>query len=135
MRLPDEDNSSEAAGNPLDALTWPVRTDRLTLRPATRDDLEATWRFRRLDDVSRWITRAPATLVEYRTIFEDPASLAKTLIVELDGEVIGDLMLASRTPGPRPRSPSRRGARRPSSAGCCTPTTPATATPPRRCAS
>ena len=58
MRLPHEGNSSEAAGNPLDALTWPVRTGRLTLRPATRDDLEATWRFRRLDDVSRWVTRA-----------------------------------------------------------------------------
>jgi len=26
----------------LDAITWPVRTDRLLLRPATRDDLEAT---------------------------------------------------------------------------------------------
>jgi RimJ/RimL family protein N-acetyltransferase len=66
----------------------------LTLRPATRDDLEATWRFRRLDDVSRWLTRAPATLEEYRTTFEDTASLAKTLIIELDGQVIGDLTLA-----------------------------------------
>jgi RimJ/RimL family protein N-acetyltransferase len=84
---------SEAAGKPLDAISWPVRTDRLTLRPATRDDFEATWRFRRLDDVSRWLTRAPATPKEYRTGFEDAASLAKTFIVELDGQVIGDLML------------------------------------------
>ncbi|HEY0690819.1 MAG TPA: hypothetical protein VGD71_17490 [Kribbella sp.] len=29
---------------------------RLTLRPATPDDVEATWQFRRLDDVSRWLT-------------------------------------------------------------------------------
>ena len=100
LRLSDKDpanaatkQSAEAAGNPLDAISWPVRTDRLTLRPATRDDLEATWRFRRLDDVSRWLTRAPATLEEYRTSFEDAASLAKTLIIELDGQVIGDLML------------------------------------------
>ena len=68
-------------------------------RPAdapTRDawtTLEATWQFRRLDDVSRWLTRKPATLEEHRTQFEDPDSLAKTLVVELDGEVIGDLML------------------------------------------
>jgi hypothetical protein len=48
LRLPDED-PAEAVGNPLDAISWPVRTDRLSLRPATRDDLEATWRFRRLD--------------------------------------------------------------------------------------
>jgi RimJ/RimL family protein N-acetyltransferase len=78
---------------PLESIGWPVRTDRLTLRPATRDDLEAIWRFRRLDDVSRWITRAPATLEEYRVVFEDVASLARTLVVELDGEVVGDLML------------------------------------------
>jgi RimJ/RimL family protein N-acetyltransferase len=87
-------SGSKLSNNTLDTIRWPVRTDRLTLRPATRDDLEATWRFRRLDDVSRWLTRAPATLEQYRTSFEDAASLAKTLIVELDGEVIGDLMLA-----------------------------------------
>jgi len=81
-------------GHPvLEAISWPVRTDRLTLRPATRDDLEATWRFHRLDAVGRWITRAPDTLEEYRVGFEDVGSLAKTLVVELDGEVVGDLML------------------------------------------
>lgn len=77
----------------LEGISWPLRTDRLTLRPATRADVEATWRFRRLGDVSRWITRAPGTLEEYRVDFEDVGSLAKTLVVELDGEVIGDLML------------------------------------------
>lgn len=79
--------------SPLDAATWPARTDRLALRPATLDDLDATWAFRRLEDVSRWLTRAPTTLEEYRTRFEDPDSIAQTLVVELDGRVIGDLML------------------------------------------
>ncbi|MPZ95404.1 MAG: GNAT family N-acetyltransferase [Propionibacteriales bacterium] len=78
---------------PLDEAAWPARTDRLTLRPATPDDLEATWAFRRLEVVNRWLTRAPATIEEYRTRFEDPDSLAITLVVELDGQVIGDLML------------------------------------------
>ena len=80
---------------PLDAVRWPVHTDRLTLRPATAADDEATWRFRRLDDVARWLTQAPATLPEYRTRFCDPGRLAKTLVVELRGagQVIGDLML------------------------------------------
>jgi RimJ/RimL family protein N-acetyltransferase len=78
---------------PLDAITWPVRTERLTIRAATPGDLEATWQFRQLEDVSRWITRAPATLEEYRTQFEDPDSLARTLVILLDGQVIGDLML------------------------------------------
>jgi RimJ/RimL family protein N-acetyltransferase len=80
-------------GTPLDSVTWPVHTDRLILRPATTDDLEATWQIRRREEVSRWLTRAPATLTEHRAFFEDPASLAKTVLVELEGMVIGDLML------------------------------------------
>jgi len=80
-------------GTPLDALAWPRRTDRLTLRPATADDVEATWRFRRREDVSHWLTRSPATLAEYRMLFQDPDRLAGTLVAELDGTVVGDLML------------------------------------------
>jgi RimJ/RimL family protein N-acetyltransferase len=80
-------------GAPFEAVTWPVRTDRLTLRPAKVEDLEATWRIRGRADVSHWLTRAPASLDEHLKFFEVPESLAKTLVVELDGEVIGDLML------------------------------------------
>lgn len=76
-----------------DDVDWPVRTRRLTLRPGTQDDVEATWEFRRLPDVSRWQSRAHTTLEAYRSEFLDPDSLAKTGIIELDGRVIGDLML------------------------------------------
>jgi RimJ/RimL family protein N-acetyltransferase len=78
----------------LDDVAWPVHTARLSLRPATTADLDATWRFRQLDDVNRWMTSAPTSREDYRLKFEDPARLAKTLVIELDGEVIGDLMLA-----------------------------------------
>lgn len=77
----------------LEAIVWPVRTERLTVRRADREDLDATWEFRRLDNVSRWLTRAPATFADYQAEYEKPSSLAKTLVVELDGVVIGDLML------------------------------------------
>ena len=40
------------------------------------------------------MTSAPASREDYRLKFEDPERLAKTLVLELDGEVIGDLMLA-----------------------------------------
>jgi RimJ/RimL family protein N-acetyltransferase len=80
--------------SPLDRIAWPVRTERLSLRAATKEDAEPTWRFRRLETVSRWLTRAPRTLDDYRTQFEDPDRLSKTLVIERDGEVIGDLMLA-----------------------------------------
>jgi RimJ/RimL family protein N-acetyltransferase len=79
--------------SPLDAMDWPARTDRLTIRPATMDDLEAIWAYRRLEEVTRWLTRAPATIEEFRPHLEEPTSLAKTLVIELDGEVIGELML------------------------------------------
>lgn len=82
------------ATTPLDDVAWPVRTARLSLRPATARDTESTWRYRRLESVSRWITRAPATVEEYRAAFEPPDRLAKTLVIELGREVIGDLMVA-----------------------------------------
>ena len=77
----------------LDSIAWPVRTERLSIRPATAADLDATWRFRRLDEVSRWLTSSPSSREDYRKHFEDPGRLAKALVVELDGVVIGDLML------------------------------------------
>lgn len=79
--------------SPLEAASWPVRTERLVLRPATTDDVEATWRIRRLEVVNRWLTRAVGTLEEHRARFLDPEWLSKTLVIELDGQVIGDLMV------------------------------------------
>lgn len=77
----------------LDELSWPVPTERLILRLATADDVVATWRFRQLEAVSRWLTRAIMSLDEHRALLEDPDALAKTIIIERNGEVIGDLMV------------------------------------------
>jgi RimJ/RimL family protein N-acetyltransferase len=78
----------------LTEIAWPVRTDRLTLRPAARPDADATWRYRHLEPVSRWLTTAPKTPEDYRRKFDERERLAKTLVLELDGVIIGDLMLA-----------------------------------------
>jgi RimJ/RimL family protein N-acetyltransferase len=80
-------------GSPLDAVTWPVRTARLSLRRVTVHDLDATWEYRRLTEVGRWLTSASTTIQEYRAKFVDPDRLAMVVIVELDGAVIGDLMV------------------------------------------
>ena len=85
---------SDAAGRPLERIGWPVRTERLALRPGTPADAEATWSFRRLESVNRWLTSAPQTFDDYRSEFEQPDRLAKTIVIELDGQIIGDLMLA-----------------------------------------
>ena len=78
--------------NPLSSVAWPVRTERLSLRPATPDDVDATWPHRGHPDANRWITRAPLSLEQHRREFGTEESLAKTILIELDGEVIGDLM-------------------------------------------
>jgi RimJ/RimL family protein N-acetyltransferase len=78
----------------VDDIDWPIHTERLVLRPATVAHVDATWRFRQLESVSRWLTRAPQTLAEYRSQFIDPESLAKSLVIEFGGEVVGDLMVA-----------------------------------------
>ncbi len=77
-----------------DDVDWPVRTERLVLRPARPEDAEATWEIRRLESVHRWLTRAPGSLESYRERFTEPEFLARTLVIEHDGEIIGDLMVA-----------------------------------------
>ena len=70
-----------------------VRTERLMMRSATPDDVEATFAYRRLEPVARWLTQLPADLATYRATFTEPGRLANTVIVELDGRIIGDFML------------------------------------------
>jgi RimJ/RimL family protein N-acetyltransferase len=79
--------------DPLATISWPVRTERLLLRRATRDDLDATWRFRRLPEVHDWLGAATETYDAYRERFLREKRLAALLIIEFDGRVIGDLML------------------------------------------
>ena len=102
----------------LSAVAWPVRTARLSIRPATADDVDATWAFRRLPEVDVLAHPADRDREVYAEAFLDPDRLAKTLVVERDGAVIGDLMLAiaRRLVAGRGRRAGRAGSR-PSSAG------------------
>lgn len=77
----------------LDQLTWPARTARLSIRPATPADTDATWTYRGDPETSRWLGSAPADLEAYRAHFVDADRVASTLVVEQDTTVIGDLML------------------------------------------
>jgi RimJ/RimL family protein N-acetyltransferase len=74
---------------------WPVRTQRLTLRPATTDDLLAIGGYRRIPEVSTWLPTAPEAAEDHVAhISARPERLEKTLVVELDGTVIADLYLS-----------------------------------------
>jgi RimJ/RimL family protein N-acetyltransferase len=79
--------------SPLGAVGWPVHTARLLLRRGTAEDLARTWAFRRHESVGYWLPNSPATIEEYRAVFESPGRLAKMIMVELDGAVIGELMI------------------------------------------
>jgi len=78
----------------LSAVAWPVRTERLTIRPATLDDADATWEIRRIESVGRWMTAAAGDREHFRRHFGEPERLSRTLLMELDGAVIGDLYVA-----------------------------------------
>lgn len=79
---------------------WPVRTDRLQIRPMSAPDIDAMWQWRRLPDVDRWLGLAPATIEAFRQRYLDPERLASMHIVELlpaDDDLapvpIGDIMI------------------------------------------
>lgn len=74
-------------------LKRPVRTERLILRAARSEDSYPTWLYRRLPAVSEWITEVATDLDAYRATFAASERLATTVIVELDRQLIGDLML------------------------------------------
>ncbi len=78
-------------------LERPLHTERLTLRPATSEDAEGTWTYRRLKSVNEWLTGCRAGLDAYRNLFTEPARLATTVIVTLGHDaaapIIGDFML------------------------------------------
>jgi RimJ/RimL family protein N-acetyltransferase len=77
----------------LSAVRWPTRTERLTIRPATADDVDATWAFRRLPEVVEWVTHDVQTRDDYAEMFLAPDRIATTLVMERDGVVVGDLMI------------------------------------------
>ena len=81
----------------IQRLDLPVRTARLSLRPAHVEDADVIWRYRRLESVGRWLTQAPHSLADHRTQF-DPDRLARTLVIEREGRLIGDLMLKLESP-------------------------------------
>ncbi len=78
----------------LSAVAWPVRTERLTIRPSTAEDADAMFDIRSLPEVADWLPILPTDRETWRERFADPEKLAVTLALELDGEVIGDLYLS-----------------------------------------
>lgn len=77
---------------------WPVRTERLQVRPMTAADIDVMWEWRRLPDVNRWLGLAPDTIEAFRERYLDPDRLAAMHLIELVADdrgttAIGDVMI------------------------------------------
>jgi RimJ/RimL family protein N-acetyltransferase len=81
------------AAAPFDRISWPVHTERLTVRPATSADLRTVFEVRTLPEVAQWMPERPTSYPEFVLRFGELGILARTLVMELDGDVIGDLYL------------------------------------------
>ena len=78
----------------LSAVPWPVRTERLSIRPARVDDLPSVFAVRVQPCVSDWLPSEPSDVDAFVERLAKPELLAATLVMELDGRLVGDLYLA-----------------------------------------
>ncbi|GAB7191797.1 GNAT family protein [Kineococcus sp. NUM-3379] len=78
-------------GDPLDAVPWPLRTERLTIRRVRAADGEAMWHYRCSGEVARWTGWQPVHRADWEDLLG--SRLGRTLVVEHDGRIVGDLMV------------------------------------------
>jgi len=79
---------------PFDRLTWPVRTERLLIRPLEPGDVPALFEIRRQPEVAQWMTASPDDYDEFAQAFSEPARTDTTLVMLHDDALIGDLYVA-----------------------------------------
>lgn len=77
----------------FERLAWPRATARLSLRPATGEDLRAIFAVRSLPEVARWMPERPTSYPAFVLRFGEVGALPRTLVIERDGIVVGDLYL------------------------------------------
>ncbi|MET0839709.1 MAG: GNAT family protein [Marmoricola sp.] len=77
----------------LDDVSWPVLTERLTLRRSTPYDADASWSYRSDPAVADWLTRLPADRAEYDDWYASPEMLGTRVVVERDAVLVGELHL------------------------------------------
>lgn len=87
-----------AAGYPsrMRQIKWPVRTERLTLRAYTPDDLDALWAYEQLPPVQQWLGWAPHSRAELGEAMTARASTTTHVMVQLASTIIGHIMIMPR---------------------------------------
>jgi RimJ/RimL family protein N-acetyltransferase len=82
----------------LSDLEWPVRTSRLLLRQAEERDEDAIWSYRRDEETARWLSSWPVDRSAFHPSIEQPAEWAGMIVIELEGVVIGNVLVRIEDP-------------------------------------
>ena len=77
----------------FDRVTWPRRTERLSIRPLETADLPTVFGYRSDPEVARWLPRHPTSYDAWLLQLDQAGMLGRTLVVERDSEIVGDLYL------------------------------------------
>ena len=77
----------------FESLSWPARTERLSFRPAVTADLPAVFGYRSREDVAQWMPDRPTSYDDWLMQLGKSDVRGRTLVLELEGRVIGDLYL------------------------------------------
>ena len=85
------------------APAWPLRTERLLLRPFAPDDLDALYAMQSDEAVARWLYNEPRTLEETRELLARKVGgdalrgegewLSAAVVLEATGELVADVSL------------------------------------------
>lgn len=75
---------------PLEDLTWPRHTKRLTVRPLRFDDVPEVFTYRSDPHLARWMSSLPASVEDFAEAILGSGS---TLVVEQRGVLVGNLAL------------------------------------------
>lgn len=75
----------------LSDLSWPRSTARLTLRPATAEDVAAIYAYRRLPEMGQWLTQLPGDEESFSQ--RVTGRLASMVAIEHEGRLVGDLLV------------------------------------------
>jgi RimJ/RimL family protein N-acetyltransferase len=77
----------------FDRISWPRRTERLTIRPAVVADLAAVFAVRSLPEVAEWMPDHPTSYDAWVLNLGRTGAVDRMLVMERDGAVLGDLYL------------------------------------------
>ncbi len=86
-------SETSAEPTPFERLSWPVRTERLLIRPLEPGDLPAIFAIRSQPEVALWLS---GTATAYDAFAEEWAASDRfdtTLVIELGDRVVGDVFL------------------------------------------